>query len=159
MSNKMNQSNSLFNQIATELYNPEEVLEAIESHNRATRPLIDGSFVPPRNPVEQELAAIWADVLGLDQIGVHDNFFKLGGNSVLGIQVMSRLSEIFDVELSLRALFEVPTVASLAMSIIKARAEQLDGCEVEQLLTELGQLPETDLELMDADGTGSAIYK
>lgn len=159
-SNKPKQSNSpLFNQIATELYDPEQVLKAIESQKRREPREIEDSFIAPRNPIEHELAQIWADLLGLEQIGVHDNFFNLGGNSVLGIQVSSRVSESFHVELPLRTLFELPTVASLAISIIQAQAAQLDSGEIEELLTELAQLPETDLELLDADQTDAVVYK
>ena len=56
----------------------------------------------PRTPVEEGLAAIWAEVLGVEQVGVHDNFFELGGHSLLATQVMSRLRETLAVELPLR---------------------------------------------------------
>jgi amino acid adenylation domain-containing protein len=74
-------------------------------------------FVAPRNPVEDSLAGIWAQVLRADRIGVYDNFFELGGQSLLATQVVSRIREAFGVELPVRVLFQKPTVAGLAEGI------------------------------------------
>jgi len=63
------------------------------------------------------LAGIWADVLGVERVGVHDNFFELGGHSLLATQIMSRLRNTFNIELSLRQLFESPTIAELMVPI------------------------------------------
>lgn len=72
-------------------------------------------FVAPRTPTEKTLAEIWSNVLGLeaDQIGVYDNFFDIGGHSLLAIQILSRLRETFSEEFPLHYLFEAPTVAEL----------------------------------------------
>src|SRR5262249_36115845 len=61
-------------------------------------------FLPPSSPIEQQLATIWREVLRMNEIGVRDNFFDLGGNSLLAIQVISRIRECFDVELPISAL-------------------------------------------------------
>jgi acyl carrier protein len=71
-------------------------------------------YVAPRNEVEEKLAGIWAEVLGKDLIGVHDNFFDLGGHSLLVTQVASRIRSAFNVELSVPRLFEATTVAQLS---------------------------------------------
>jgi amino acid adenylation domain-containing protein len=68
----------------------------------------------PRSFTEQALAAVWAEVLGIDRPGVHDHFFEQGGHSLLAVQLMSRLAQVFGVELRLRALFEAPTLGELA---------------------------------------------
>ncbi|NET62589.1 MAG: hypothetical protein F6K47_42800, partial [Symploca sp. SIO2E6] len=71
-------------------------------------------FVAPETPTEKALAAIWAEVLGIQQIGKHDNFFELGGHSLMATQVVSRIGKSFGIELPLNILFELPTVAGLA---------------------------------------------
>lgn len=79
-------------------------------------------YVPARNPDEEHLADIWSEVLGVEQVGIHDNFFALGGHSLLATQVMSRITRRTQVELPLRELFRSPTVAGLAERIQAARA-------------------------------------
>src|SRR4029077_5813253 len=74
-------------------------------------------YVPPRDPVEEQVAAIWAEVLGLERLGLHQNFFALGGHSLLATQVIARANSVLDVDLALRRLFETPTIAALAAEI------------------------------------------
>jgi thioesterase domain-containing protein/acyl carrier protein len=71
----------------------------------------------PANPTEELLARIFADVLGLPEVGVEDNFFSLGGHSLLIMRVVNQVRETLSVELSIRALFDTPTVAQLARSL------------------------------------------
>jgi amino acid adenylation domain-containing protein len=71
------------------------------------------NYVPPRNPMEQQIADVWAQVLNLEKVGIHDNFFELGGHSLLATQIIARLRKSFAVELSLRTFFEVPTIGDL----------------------------------------------
>ncbi|MFB6982361.1 non-ribosomal peptide synthetase, partial [Streptomyces scopuliridis] len=71
----------------------------------------------PRDPGEELVAGIWAEVLGLESVGVLDNFFDLGGDSILSIQVISRVREVFAVDLPARTLFDNPTVADLASAV------------------------------------------
>ncbi|MEW5928157.1 MAG: non-ribosomal peptide synthase/polyketide synthase [Gemmatimonadota bacterium] len=81
-----------------------------------------GAYAAPRTATEGVLAGIWAEVLRTERVGVLDNFFELGGHSLLATQVVSRVWEAFGVEVPLKALFEVPTVAGLA-----GRIEALRG--------------------------------
>ncbi len=81
------------------------------------RPELDESFVAPRNETEEKLAAIWREVLGLKQVGVHDDFFALGGHSLVIARVISRARDALKVELAAASLFERPTIAGLAEGI------------------------------------------
>ena len=87
----------------------------------ATNTLRDGDVVAPRTDVETELAAILSSLLGVDEVSVQDNFFMLGGHSLLGTQLIARVRDAFGVELSLRTLFDAPTIADLAAEIERAR--------------------------------------
>jgi acyl-coenzyme A synthetase/AMP-(fatty) acid ligase/acyl carrier protein len=75
---------------------------------------LDDAYVAPRTPVEEALAEIWTEVLRVEQVGAHSDFFELGGHSLLATLVISRVREVFQVQLPLRSLFEEPTVAGLA---------------------------------------------
>src|SRR5262249_498487 len=87
----------------------------------SSRDLLDPSFVPPRNPVEQILAQIWKDVLSLDSLSVDDNFFAVGGHSLLATQIISRIRSWLSVDLPLRSIFEAPSISLLARQVISAR--------------------------------------
>jgi ubiquinone/menaquinone biosynthesis C-methylase UbiE/alpha-ketoglutarate-dependent taurine dioxygenase/acyl carrier protein len=86
-------------------------------------------FVAPRNATEEKVASVWAEVLKLKMVGIHDNFFDLGGHSLLGTQVIARLSKLFETPLQLRWLFQFPTVASLAAKIQTVNAAGTDDEE------------------------------
>jgi len=77
----------------------------------------DGTFVAPRDPLEGLVAGVWREVLKLERVGVHDDFFEMGGHSLLAAQVVARLAKLLTVELPLRHFFERPTVAAQAAEL------------------------------------------
>lgn len=77
------------------------------------RPDLEQAFVAPRTPIEQQLAAIWSQVLGVKQIGVHDNFFTLGGDSILSLQIIAKANQA-GLGLTPRQIFQYQTIAELA---------------------------------------------
>jgi amino acid adenylation domain-containing protein len=86
-----------------------------------SRPALKESYMASRTSVEEMIARIWAEVLKLEHVGIHDNFFDLGGDSLLATQIIIRLRATGQIELPLRALFESPTVAGLARAVEESR--------------------------------------
>jgi acyl carrier protein len=78
---------------------------------------VSTEFVAPQTETEKVLAEIWAEVLSVEKLGIHDNFFDLGGHSLMATQVVSRIRDIFKVDLPLSKLFEIPTVAQLSVQL------------------------------------------
>jgi amino acid adenylation domain-containing protein len=84
---------------------------------QAARPELEAAFLPPRTPIEEVLAGLWADLLAVDRVGVEDSFFALGGHSLLATRLLARVRESFGADLSLRDLFAAPTVAALGRAV------------------------------------------
>ncbi|HEX3528531.1 MAG TPA: amino acid adenylation domain-containing protein [Thermoanaerobaculia bacterium] len=93
----------------------------------STRPDLEEDLVAPRTPAERRLAAIWSEVLGVERVGVHDNFFSLGGDSILSIQVIARAQQA-GLRLTPRQLFQHQTVAELAAAALEEEAPK-EGAE------------------------------
>lgn len=128
----------LVGEIATELCDAKQILKAIRA--RKARAVVGSRPTngKPRTPVEQTIASVWGEVLAVDSVGIYDNFFDhLGGDSLLGTQVVSRLRHIFRLPLPLRTLFEAPTVAGLAVTIVESLASADAAGELAGMLAEL----------------------
>jgi amino acid adenylation domain-containing protein len=91
------------------------------------------AFVPPRTPTEHELEGIWTELMKLEQISVHTNFFEIGGHSLLAMQTVSLIYAVFGVELTQYALFEKPTIAELAEYIDSLKMAQALHADPDQL--------------------------
>ena len=77
----------------------------------------ESEFVAPRNATEGVLAEVWAELLDVQRVGVHDHFFELGGHSLLAMRLTSRVRALFSMDLSLRRFLEMPTLEALALMI------------------------------------------
>jgi acyl carrier protein len=111
-----------------------------------------GAWVAPRTEVEATLAGLWAEVLRVERVGAEDDFFALGGHSLKATQVMTRIEEVFGLELPLRALFESPTVAGLAERLVEHELETVDEAALAAALDEIETLSEDELEAFLAAG-------
>lgn len=117
-------------------------------------------FVAPRTPLEEQMAALWAQVLGVGRVGVHDNFFELGGHSLLATQLFFRFRDEMNADLPLRLLFEQPTVAGLAERIMAARVRQEDPRRMVRLLEQLEHMSEEEARaVLDAPHAATALRK
>jgi amino acid adenylation domain-containing protein len=103
------------------------------------------AFAPPQGEVETTLCQIWQELLGLDQVGRHDNFFNLGGHSMLAVQLVSRIRTAFAVELPLAALFETPTLCELAAVLISMQLDCYMAAEVDSVELEIDSMSESEL--------------
>ncbi len=107
-------------------------------------------------PVEETLAQIWREVVLLQEVGRHDNFFDVGGHSLLATKVIARINKAFNVQLSLRAIFEAPTIAELAEAVGQAQTRQPNvssaitrrarDADAQDLLERLNQISDAELE-------------
>lgn len=88
--------------------------EALSRMAQSSSGVAAAVFVAPRTELEQQIAQIWSQTLGTERVGIHDNFFGLGGHSLIATQVVARISDSFQVDFPLRRLFETPTIAELA---------------------------------------------
>ena len=104
-----------------------------------SRPDLPTAFTAPENTLQEEIAAIWQNLLGIEPIGIYDDFFDLGGNSLMGTQLISQLRETFQVELPLRSLFEDPTISGVS-KIISAGQEEAESGDMSKIADMLDQM-------------------
>jgi acyl carrier protein len=102
----------------------------------------ENRYVAPRTPLEAFLAGVFADVLGVERVSVHGDFFDLGGNSLMATQVATLVQEVLPLEIPLRKLFEARTVAAIAQAILDSEAEMSpdERAVMAQMLAEMEQL-------------------
>nr|BBH88069.1 hypothetical protein KTC_28200 [Thermosporothrix sp. COM3] len=105
-------------------------------------------YVAPESPAEKLIAQIWADLLALERVGLHDNFFTLGGHSILATQIILRIRSIFEVDLPLRHFFERPTVAGIVEELALLYEDRETVNEIASIYQEVAQLSDEELEHM-----------
>jgi len=153
------------------LRTPEGQIEIVGPHAEAPRQQKNEpspAEQAPRGPIEEKLAQIWCEVIGLAEVGRDDSFFEVGGHSLLATQVVSRIVKSFDVDLPLRAIFESPTISALSTVIAAAQTEvgqssrpsaggaahvgtiprRARDAKAEELLQRLDQLSEEELRAL-----------
>jgi amino acid adenylation domain-containing protein len=125
--------------------------------DRATLPTLDAgvesdeSFVAPRTVLEEVLADIWIEVLGLERVSVHDPFFELGGHSLLAIQLTSQLRDTFQMDLPPGVLFEASTVAKLAGVMVANEAQPGQAERIAAIIQKIKRMSDEDAtETLDA---------
>ena len=111
-----------------------------------SRPELEQTFVVPRNQVEKTLVQIWEELLTVEKVGILDNFFDLGGHSLLATQMVSRIRREFNTSLLLRAIFENPTIESLALHLLQQQAKASGRDDINELLAELESMSDEDAE-------------
>lgn len=116
------------------------------------RPRLPNPCVAPRTEIERSMAALWEQTLGFEGIGVYDDFFALGGHSVMAIQLLASVRETFAVDLPLDALFEAATITDLAEAVLRALSEGTDETELREALAELAIAGGEQL-LMEGNGS------
>ncbi len=133
------------------------IAQAAQSSQSATeqqsfeRPQLDTDYVAPRNPVEEQLSAIYASLLGVSQVGIDDSFFDLGGHSLIAVRLFAQVKRVFGVEFALSILFEAPSVAALAERIIARTGGGISSTESQATET---ISHEHLVQLHPGDGTG-----
>jgi amino acid adenylation domain-containing protein len=111
-----------------------------------SRPELAIPYVAPRTPPEKELAKIWAEVLLLDEVGIHDDFFDLGGHSLSATRIIARIIAVFKLQLPIRALFDSPTIVTMAAVISSKAGWKADEKDLQQLLREVESLSDEKAE-------------
>ncbi len=95
------------------------------------------TYAPPETPIQEMLSSIWKEVLSIHKIGIQDNFFDLGGHSLMVIKVLSRIQDEIGVLISIETLFQNPTIQELEEKIVEAQLSQIGSEDIESLLEEL----------------------
>jgi amino acid adenylation domain-containing protein len=101
------------------------------------RPDLERSYVAPETPVEESLAAVWCEVLGLDRVGLDDDFFDLGGHSLRAVKMLARVQQDLAIDLALPTIFEHSTVRELAAVVTRALRDEASDDELAELLAEV----------------------
>ncbi|HZF11551.1 MAG TPA: MupA/Atu3671 family FMN-dependent luciferase-like monooxygenase [Thermoanaerobaculia bacterium] len=101
------------------------------------RPAVGTPYVAPGNPIARQITEIWMELLGIDRVGVYDNFYELGGHSLMATQLVSRLRDTFGVIVPLQSFFARPTVTGLAEAVAQHQAQGLDGDTLLAMLAEV----------------------
>jgi amino acid adenylation domain-containing protein len=118
-----------------------------------SRPNLATPLAEPTTEVERKLAAIWMQVLAIDQVGIHDIFFDLGGHSLTAHRVIARVIQTFQLELPVKALFDAPTVSAMAAIITQSQTKYASDEDLAQMLREVEVMTEEEAQRQLAKAT------
>jgi len=111
-----------------------------------SRPELDGGYVAPRNDIEVALVDLWQEVLGINEIGVSDNFFDLGGHSLKATRLLSKVRSIFRTQLPMSVVFEATTIESLARALVQHEPKPGQTAKVAHVLQRIKSIPSSELK-------------
>jgi oxalate---CoA ligase len=115
---------------------------------QATDPKLPrADFIAPQTPIEISLAAIWAEVLGVESIGLADNFFQLGGESIAAAQIINRVRSTWQLELPFTIFFGRAILAEMAIDIAQLQSAQIDDATLAELIAEIELLSDEEIQL------------
>jgi len=126
---------------------PQRKPEALHSSGKASREFPE-EYAGPTNSVEEVIAAIWSKVLGVERVGIFDNFFNLGGNSLCAVELTSRLNNIFQVTLPQHSIFQAGTVAKLSQLVIANEKRPGQSEKIARLLKKVEDMPVEEVRRM-----------
>jgi NAD(P)-dependent dehydrogenase (short-subunit alcohol dehydrogenase family)/acyl carrier protein len=142
-----------------ERYHPAVLARSLEGHGQERsswsvqeRPHLTSAYVAPESELERRIAAVFGELLGIEQVGLHDDFFEMGGHSLLATQVVSRLRDAFHVELRLKEFFAAPTVGEVAGLIAQKQVAGMDEQTLAELLVQIRGLSDEDAREILASG-------
>jgi acyl carrier protein len=108
--------------------------------------------VVPETPLEEEVASVWKEVLGLERLGINENFFEIGGHSLLATRVIMLLRSRLGLSISLRLLFEYPTIAGMATALMDTLLEEAEEPALLEMISEVENLSDEEVRHLRAEG-------
>ena len=118
----------------------------VRSRARHARPSLLQAYVEPRSELERSLVTLWQDLLGIEPVGVDDDFLELGGHSLLAVQMNARIRELMGVELPINTVFENPTISGLVVAVVEAQTQGLGEEELLSLVDDIAGLTPAELQ-------------
>jgi len=116
------------------------------------RPERTEDFVIPETPLEEEVASVWKEVLGLERVGVNENFFEIGGHSLLATRVIMLLRSRLGLSISLRLLFEYPTIAGMATALMDTLLDETEEPALREMISEVENLSDEEVRHLRTEG-------
>jgi acyl carrier protein len=111
-----------------------------------SRPALKTTFVAPERPTEERLAKIWRGILDIEQIGIHDNFFDLGGHSLAATRIVAQVINAFQVDVSVNDLFDAPTIAKMSEVVTASHIKCASAAELLQILQDIEAMTDEEAQ-------------